>query len=238
MILGTAAYMAPEQARGKNVDRRADIWAFGVVLFEALTGRRLFDGDEVSDTLAFVLTREPDWSALPAATPPPIRRLLRRCLLKDRSKRLADIADARIEIDEALAATASEVTAVSTTAAPQPPAWRRAIPWTTAAAGVLLAAVMLALWAPWRAAPSASPVRVRAELGTANSLVNAPGAIAVSPDGSTVAFVASSNVITTALSTSGALVSSTRASCLAPSSRSRRFSRPMGSGSPSLPTVS
>src|SRR5438093_1171265 len=83
MILGTAAYMAPEQARGKTVDTRADIWAFGCVLFEMLTGRRAFGGEDVTDTVAAVLKSEPDWTVLPAATPAPIRRLLRRCLEKD-----------------------------------------------------------------------------------------------------------------------------------------------------------
>src|SRR5262249_55540761 len=87
-IIGTAAYMAPEQAKGKAVDKRADIWAFGCVLFEMVTGTRVFAGDDVSDTLAFILTREPDWTALPADTPPAIRRLLRRCLEKDRRRRL------------------------------------------------------------------------------------------------------------------------------------------------------
>jgi eukaryotic-like serine/threonine-protein kinase len=102
VILGTAAYMSPEQARGKAVDRRADIWAFGVVLFELLTGRRLFEGETVSDTIASVLKTDPDWSALPAATPPGVRRLLRRCLQRDPRRRLRDIGDARVEIEEAL----------------------------------------------------------------------------------------------------------------------------------------
>ena len=102
VILGTAAYMSPEQARGQAVDKRTDIWAFGCVLYEMLTGRAAFAGDDVSDTLAAILEREPDWTALPAATPPLIRRLLRRCLEKDRTRRLADIADARLEIDDAL----------------------------------------------------------------------------------------------------------------------------------------
>jgi len=101
VILGTAAYMSPEQARGKVVDKRADIWAFGCVLYEMLTGRRVFQDDEVSDTLAYVLTREPDWTALPAGTPTAIRRLLRRCLVKDRAARLTDIGSARLEIDDA-----------------------------------------------------------------------------------------------------------------------------------------
>src|SRR5262249_11557242 len=91
VILGTAAYMAPEQARGKTVDRRADIWAFGCVLYEILSGRRPFVGEEVSDTLAYVITKEVDWSALPPGTPPQIQRLLRRCLDKDPKRRLRDI---------------------------------------------------------------------------------------------------------------------------------------------------
>ena len=101
MVLGTAAYMAPEQARGHAVDRRADIWAFGCVLFEMLTGRRAFGGDEVADTIAAVVRGEPDWAVLPGDTPASIRRLLRRCLEKDRKRRLADAADARLEIEAA-----------------------------------------------------------------------------------------------------------------------------------------
>ena len=101
MILGTAAYMAPEQARGRVVDRRADIWAFGVVLYEMLSGRRAFDGDDVSITLAGVLKEDVNWDALPADLPVSIRRLLRRCLEKDPKRRLGAISDARLEIDEA-----------------------------------------------------------------------------------------------------------------------------------------
>ena len=100
MILGTAAYMSPEQARGKSVDRRADIWAFGVVLYEMLTGRRAFEGEEISDVLAAVLRQDIDWTALPAGTPLAVRRLLRRCLEKDPRKRLSAIGDARLELDE------------------------------------------------------------------------------------------------------------------------------------------
>ena len=104
VILGTAAYMAPEQAKGRAVDRRADIWAFGCVVFEMLAGRRAFSGDSVTDVLASVLTREPDWKALPADLPDSLRRLLRRCLQKDPRQRLHDLADARLEIDDAMAA--------------------------------------------------------------------------------------------------------------------------------------
>ncbi|HVE66738.1 MAG TPA: serine/threonine-protein kinase, partial [Thermoanaerobaculia bacterium] len=102
VILGTAAYMSPEQVRGRSVDRRADIWALGVVLYEMLTGRRLFAGETVSDTLASVLKTDPDWSLLPAETPAIVRRLLARCLERDPKQRLHDAGDARLEIEEAL----------------------------------------------------------------------------------------------------------------------------------------
>jgi Tol biopolymer transport system component len=99
-IMGTAAYMSPEQARGRAVDKRSDIWSFGAVLYEMLTGRRAFDGEDVSDTLANVLKQEPDWSALPPATPVSIQRVIRRCLAKDPRQRLHDMADVRIELDD------------------------------------------------------------------------------------------------------------------------------------------
>ena len=102
VILGTAAYMAPEQAKGRPVDKRADIWAFGVVLYEMLAGARPFGGDDVTDVLAAVVRAEPDWTALPAATPTRIRELLRHCLTKDARLRLHDIADARLEVDDAI----------------------------------------------------------------------------------------------------------------------------------------
>jgi serine/threonine-protein kinase len=99
LILGTAAYMSPEQARGKSVDKRADIWAFGVLLFEMLSGRRLFEGETVSDVLAAVLRQDPDWNQLPPDTPKAVRRVLGRCLEKDAARRLHDVADARLELD-------------------------------------------------------------------------------------------------------------------------------------------
>jgi len=102
VILGTAAYMSPEQAKGRGVDKRTDIWAFGCVLFEMLTARRCFDGEDVTDTIVSILSKEPNFGALPAATPASIRRILKRCLHKDVRLRLRDIGDARIEIDERL----------------------------------------------------------------------------------------------------------------------------------------
>jgi serine/threonine-protein kinase len=103
VILGTAAYMSPEQARGKPVDKRTDVWSFGVLLYECLTGRPLFRGETVSDLIAKILEREPDWSALPPGTPPRLRDLLRRCLRKDPRERLRDIGDARLELSDVLA---------------------------------------------------------------------------------------------------------------------------------------
>ncbi|MCH7604066.1 MAG: serine/threonine protein kinase [Planctomycetes bacterium] len=103
VILGTAGYLSPEQARGRPVDKRADIFAFGCVLFEMLTGEKLFTGETVSDSLASTLKVEPTWAELPADTPPTIHLLLRRCLAKDRKRRLHDIADARVELEETIA---------------------------------------------------------------------------------------------------------------------------------------
>ena len=102
VVIGTAAYMSPEQARGRAVDKRADIWAFGAVVYEMLTGRKAFEGETVSDTLAAVLMRDPDWSALPAATPPAVRRVLKRCLDRNPKTRFHDVADARLEMDETI----------------------------------------------------------------------------------------------------------------------------------------
>src|SRR5207253_3607859 len=104
MILGTAAYMSPEQARGRTVDRRSDVWAFGCVLFEMLGGQRPFFAGDAPGTVAAILERQPPWQVLPARTPAILRRLLRRCLEKDPKRRLHDIADARLEIEDAIAA--------------------------------------------------------------------------------------------------------------------------------------
>jgi serine/threonine protein kinase len=118
VILGTAAYMSPEQARGKVVDKRTDIWAFGCLVYEMLTGRVAFAGESAADIIGKILERETDWSALPAATPAPIRRLVRRCLAKDPKQRLRDIGDVRLDIDEALAGS-DEATASGLSIAPQ-----------------------------------------------------------------------------------------------------------------------
>ena len=128
MILGTAAYMSPEQAKGRTVDKRSDVWAFGAVLYEMLTARRAFEGDDVSDTLARILMKEPDWTALPANTPPAIRRLLRRSLEKDVRARLSDMAMVRVELRD-VDYERQESGAVPLLAPPTPSRWRRMAPY-------------------------------------------------------------------------------------------------------------
>jgi len=152
IILGTAAYMSPEQARGHAADKRADIWSFGVVLFEMLSGARLFSGETASDTLAAVLRQDVDWTALPATTPAAIRQLLRRCLERDRRNRLHDIADVRIALEEVAKGGAD--------AQPSASAPRRslALPWWIASALVVIAAVAGAVAGRrFSAAPEAPP---------------------------------------------------------------------------------
>jgi eukaryotic-like serine/threonine-protein kinase len=160
VILGTAAYMAPEQAKGRAVDRRADIWAFGCVLFEMLTGKRAFPGDDVSDTLASVLKSEPEWTTLPGDSPAAIRRLLRRCLAKDARQRLGDIRDARLELEDALTAPSMEATALGVPV--QAATWRRAVPWGVAAGALALAAI--AGTTAWRGVNRGQPAPVYASL--------------------------------------------------------------------------
>ena len=128
MIAGTVAYMSPEQARGKEVDKRTDIWAFGCVVYEMLTARPAFRGETASDTIAAILEHEPDWSALPARTPASIRRLIQRCLEKDQKRRVRDIGDARIDIEDALGAGAAPVV----TASPSAPTGFRGWGWRSA----------------------------------------------------------------------------------------------------------
>ena len=140
MILGTASYMSPEQAKGKEVDRRADIWSFGVVLFEMLTGRRLFQGDSVPETLASVMMRDVDWGALPADTPAQVRRLLQRCLQRESQSRLKDIGDARISLEEALQAPEGEaVSAIGQVAPASRSPWSTFAPWLLVAAAMVVA---------------------------------------------------------------------------------------------------
>jgi serine/threonine-protein kinase len=185
MILGTAAYMSPEQARGKTVDRRADVWAFGAVLYEMLTGKRAFTGEVVSETLASVLKSDPDWEALPADTPPAIRRLLQRCLEKDPRRRLRDVGDARLAIEDVRTGRfGAEVDEVP----PPPAAASRAV---LAAGAVLALAVGFA--AAWMLRPSprpGQPVHLQATLEGEFPLFSVQGScFALSPAGRDLAFV-------------------------------------------------
>jgi serine/threonine-protein kinase len=139
VVIGTAAYMSPEQARGRPADRRADIWAFGCVLYEMLTGRAPFARDTTSDSMAAILARDPDWAALPRELPAVVERLMRRCLTKDRQHRLRDIGDARLEIEEALASPAVMPHATVETT------WRRRAPYAVAVVATTAAVAVLGI---------------------------------------------------------------------------------------------
>ncbi|HLE71285.1 MAG TPA: protein kinase [Vicinamibacteria bacterium] len=182
VILGTAAYMSPEQARGKPVDKRADIWAFGVVLFEMLAGRRLFPGETLSDTLAAVLTREPDWTMLPSSTPPGVRRLLTRCLERDSRKRLRDIGDARLDLNDDRDRTGGAEPAGTRSL------WR-ALPW-----GLTVAAVLVAGWTLWGRTGLDTTARdvMHLDIGfppDVEPIGLTTAGLAISPDGRTVLMV-------------------------------------------------
>jgi len=188
VLLGTAAYMSPEQARGKPVDKRADIWAFGAVLLETLTGRKAFGGDTITDMIAAVVAREPEWERLPADTPKAVTRLLRRCLEKDQEQRLRDIGDARLELEEMLANPEGLHTEPEAVAASS----KTSLLWKVGTAVLALLAAGLG-FALWRASQSEPPAITRAfipapaggdfDLGT-----DYPAPVAVSPDGRTLVF--------------------------------------------------
>jgi Tol biopolymer transport system component len=184
-VFGTAAYMSPEQARGHHVDKRADIWAFGCVLFEMLTGRVAFAGETASDMIAKILEREPDWSLLPAATPPGIRRLLRRCLAKDPKQRLRDIHDVRIELDaseDALPAASAEPATLSARAERRT-TW---LPWVALAA----LAAGVAAWEVWRSPAVQELPLANAQFSRFTDWEGTEGGAEISPDGKFVAFIA------------------------------------------------
>ena len=189
VILGTAAYMSPEQAKGKSADRRADIWAFGVVLFEMLSGKRLYSGETAPETLAHVITKDPDWNFLPARTPNAIRHLLERCLTKDPKARLQAIGEARIIIARTLA-NPSEATAQIERAAPQKPFARSVAPWIIAALAMAIAAVTT--WAPWNksAAPAQSARLSFVPPAGISFNDSQPDSLVISPDGKKLVFTA------------------------------------------------
>ncbi len=154
VVLGTAAYMSPEQAVGKPVDKRADIWAFGCIFFESLAGSRAFEGENVTETLAAILKGEPEWKALPHGLPWRLVDLVKRCLVKNRDSRLHDIADARIELEESLRG-ATEGNAPSRESSGPRPVWRRLIPWAVAGTIAIIAAT--ALWQQRAVSPARQP---------------------------------------------------------------------------------
>jgi len=193
VILGTAAYMAPEQAKGRAADKRADIWAFGVVLYEMLTGRRLFEAEDISETLAAVLTRDVSMTTLPDAIPSRLRTLLRDCLVRDPKQRLRDIGDARIVLEQIIAG-GPQAAEPAPAAAAVVPAWRRTVPWAVAAVALIVAGV--AQWAQWTTSRTEKPsdrslVRLDVDLGDDVSFPATGGAseIAISPDGTRLAYV-------------------------------------------------
>jgi Tol biopolymer transport system component len=188
VILGTAAYMSPEQARGKPVDKRTDIWAFGCVLYELLTGRLAFPGDTLSDTIASILQGEPDWRALPEVTPSSIQRLLRRCLEKDPTRRLRDIGDARIEIEAVMGRALVEDEPRQTARAPQP-RWKRAL---AISASLLVGALGVGYFV-WmlKPEPVRSITRFVIPLPEGQQFTDQSGQlVAISPDGTNVVYVA------------------------------------------------
>jgi serine/threonine-protein kinase len=190
LVLGTAPYMAPEQALGKTVDKRADIWSFGCVLFEMLSGRHAFAGHDVSDTLSHVIGKDPEWTALPSATPAPIVRMLRHCLHKDRSRRLADIADARLAIEEALSPSTELGDTRGGTRVRPAAAWWRALPWILVAASGGALAFVLLVRSPSRTTPIAAPLRLTAELGPGKvPTFGSSASLALSPNGTELAFI-------------------------------------------------
>ncbi|MGE5836660.1 MAG: serine/threonine-protein kinase, partial [Acidobacteriota bacterium] len=177
LVIGTAAYMSPEQARGLPVNKGSDIWAFGCVLFEMLSGRRPFDGPTKSDTIARVLEREPDWTALPADVPASIRTLLRRCLTKDPAERLHHIADGRLELSDALKTSPPAMRAGGVT--------RRTMMWSAIAAVIVVLGGAI-WWAASRTIGARAPAAVEFGIRFPDNHIPAFG-LAVSPDGTQIA---------------------------------------------------
>ena len=188
-ILGTPGYMSPEQARGRSVDKRTDIWAFGCVLYEMLSGRPPFGGETISDTIAGILEREPEWMTLPSSLPAGVRGLLERCLAKDPKQRLRDVGDARFEIEKALALPSAPPVMTHV-----PAAGRTTARWVAVVAGT----AVLSGTAVWMLTPRSSPAQ--SALWSVSRLAVSPPAgvplavdtarVAVSPDGRSVAYVA------------------------------------------------
>ena len=190
VILGTPAYMSPDQSRGLGVDKRTDVWAFGCIVYELLTGRAAFARETITDTLAAVVEREPSWSALPATTPAPIRQLLRRCLDKDPKRRLRDIGDARIEIEERLSGTSR---AAADTEIVDPRRRLVRVPWSIAVIASL--ATLIAFGAmTWyvrlaRQVQTRPPRISRMTITSGTAALTSGRSLAITPDSTRVIYV-------------------------------------------------
>jgi len=190
VILGTAAYMSPEQAKGKPADRRADVWAFGVVLYEILTGQRMFEGETVAETLASVMKEQVRFDSLPAETPPSVRKLVSRCLERDLRRRIQSMGEARIMIEDIIAGVADPAPVAATeSAAATPSSHKPKTPWLPwAIAGLAAIGVGLAIWAPWRTPPLPGVERFEILPPDKTSFDNA---LFLSPDGRQLGFTSS-----------------------------------------------
>jgi serine/threonine-protein kinase len=184
VILGTAAYMSPEQAKGRPADKRSDIWSFGCVLYEMLTGRRAFDGEDVGDTLASVIKSDPDWSLLSSSLPPAVRTLVERCLAKDRRKRIGDIAVAQFVLTEQ--ATLNAPAGTRGAFVTPPPLWRRLAP---IAAAVVLTGAIAGIVA-WRFTPVEPRPVVQFAITVSDEALTSGQPVAISPDGSQIVYAA------------------------------------------------
>ena len=201
VIMGTAAYMSPEQAAGKPADRRSDNWSFGVVLWEMLTGRQLFVGESISHVLAAVLKTDPEWQDLPGNTPPSVRRLLRRCLERSPKKRLPDAAMARLEIDEADDGSASPAGGAMASIA-RSAFWQRPVPALLIVLGVALLTA-LAFWSFLRpASPPGQVARFTVEpppFGESSTFLPRGSNVSISPDGTRVVYAVNDQLYLRAL---------------------------------------
>ena len=183
VILGTAAYMSPEQAKGKPVDKRADIFGFGAILYELLTGKRVFQGETITETLGAIIHKEPEWEALPQNTPARVRELMVDCLEKDSRDRLPDIGSARLQIKKALIEPANSGDMRVNGAIGVPP-WKQALPWS-----LLLLTVMIAAFMTWNLWPDPPPLRRFSIDIVAGYAMSASRQMALSPDGSQLAYI-------------------------------------------------
>ena len=194
VILGTAAYMSPEQAKGRPADRRSDIWAFGALLYEMLTGRRAFRGDDVSETIASVLKDAPDFNQLPPSTPPSVRHLIERCLERESKMRLRDIGEARIELSSIRPGASSGASSPSggRSVPPAPASWRRGLPWAVAAVAVTGAALVVVRQMSVADAPSLE-LGIAPPAGRSFLIGSNAGNVSIAPDGSMIAFIATAS---------------------------------------------